>query len=181
VSGSLKGRPEPPRGFLRQVDSFGRAAFPVAATAVLLVLAAAPVGVPGLVPAVALPCVFFWAVFRPAALPPPAVFGLGLLQDLLSFAPIGSGVLALLITFGFATRWRRFLARQSFLLVWLAFCGFAGAVGALGWGLQTLLGWRVPPIMPGLAEMGLTAGLYPIIAYLLTKVHEGTRRAEEAA
>ncbi|MDB5371564.1 MAG: rod shape-determining protein MreD, partial [Belnapia sp.] len=109
-----KGRPAPAMGALRQVDALARGAFPTASIALLLVLAAVPVGLPGLIPAVALPCVFFWSVFRPAALPPPAVFGLGLLQDLLTGAPVGAGVLTLLVVGGLATRWRPFLALYSF-------------------------------------------------------------------
>ena len=126
-----------------------RAAFPAASTALLLVLAAVPVGLPGLVPAAALPCIFFWSVFRPAALPPPAVFGLGLLQDLLTAAPIGAGVLTLLVVGGLATRWRPFLVRQSFLAVWLVYCGVAIGAAALGWLLQVMLGWRVVADRPG--------------------------------
>src|SRR4051794_24407513 len=103
----MKGRPAPAMGLLRQIDALGRGAFPAASTALLLMLAAVPVGLPGLVPAACLPCIFFWSVFRPAALPPLAVFGLGLLQDLLTSAPVGSGVLTLLVVWSLAICWRR--------------------------------------------------------------------------
>ena len=176
----MKGRPAASHGLLRQVDALARAALPMAAAAVLLVLAAVPVGLPGAVPAVALPCVFFWSVFRPAALPPPAVFGLGLLQDLLTAAPIGSGVLLLLLAHGLATRWRRFLARQSFLAIWLAFCGFAVGAASLGWAMQALLGWALPPAAPGMVQVAMTAGLYPGLAFVFTRAHEAMRRAESA-
>ncbi len=176
----MRGRPEPPPGLLRRVDAIARGAFPTASTALLLILAAAPTMVPAAVPAVALPCVFFWSVFRPAALPPPAVFGLGLLQDLLTMAPVGAGVFVLLVAHGLAARWRPFLARRSFLAVWLVYCGFAIGAAGLGWVLQALLGWRLPPLPPGLAQVGLTAGLYPCLAYLLTRAHEAMRRAESA-
>lgn len=175
------GRPEPPPGIWRQLDDIGRAAFPAASTAILMILAAAPLGVPGVVAAVALPCVFFWSVFRPAAMPPPAAFGLGLLMDLLAVGPLGIGILILLVTHGLALRWRGFLVRQSFLLVWLVFCTLAAGVGVLGFVLYALLTWRMPPLVPGLHQFVLTAGLYPTLAFLLTRVHEALRRAEEAA
>ena len=47
---------------------------------------AAPFGVPGqaeLQASVALACVFFWSLFRPASMPPPWCSLLGLLADLL--------------------------------------------------------------------------------------------------
>jgi rod shape-determining protein MreD len=176
----MKGRPAPASGLLRQIDALARAALPCALTAILLVLAAVPVGSFGLVAAVALPCVFFWSVFRPAALPPPAVFGLGLLQDLLTAAPLGTGILVLLVVHGLAARWRRLLVRQSFLAVWLAFCGFTVGAAALGGALQALLTWRFLPVPPGLWQALLTAGLYPLLAWPLTRVHEAMMRAEAA-
>ena len=41
-----------------------------------MILSLAPFGVPGqaaLLPAVALTCVWFWSLYRPAAMPPPMV------------------------------------------------------------------------------------------------------------
>ncbi len=176
----MKGRPAPAMGLLRQIDAMARAAFPTGLTALLMVLAAVPVGLPGLVPAAALPCIVFWSVFRPAALPPLAVFGLGLLGDLLSFAPVGSGVLTLLVVAGLVTRWRRFLARQSFLAVWLAYCGVALGAAALEWLLQVVLGWRLVPLAPGLCQAAMSAGLYPGLAWVMSRLHEGMSRAEAA-
>ncbi len=174
----MKGRPAPASGLLRQIDALARAVLPSGLTALLMILAAVPVGVPGLVPAVALPCVFFWSVFRPATLPPPAVFGLGLLQDLLTAAPLGAGVLVLLVVHGLAARWRRLLVKQSFLVVWLAFCGFTAGAAALGGALNAVLGWHALPLAPGLWQASMTAGLYPALAWLLTRVHESMLQAE---
>jgi len=177
----MKGRQEPAPGLLRRLDSFARNALPTMLAVVLMVLAAAPVGPPGVVAAVALPCVFFWSVFRPATMPPPVVFALGLLQDLLTLAPLGSGILTLLVTYGLATRWRRLLARQGFLVVWLFYIAFALGVAALGLLLQAVLGWRLPPLAPGLHQAGLSVGLYPLLAYGLTRAHLAISRAEDAA
>jgi rod shape-determining protein MreD len=176
----MKGRPAPATGLLRQVDAMARGTFPTASTALLIILAAVPVGLPGLIPAVALPCVFFWSVFRPAALPPPAVFALGLFEDLLTAAPVGAGVMILLVVGGLATRWRPFLARQSFLAVWLVYCGVAAGGAGLGWLFQVVLGWRLVPTAPALYQVMLSAGLYPSIAGLLTWAHEAMTRAETA-
>jgi len=165
-------------GWAGQFDAALRAAFPAASAAVLVALAAVPVGIPGLIAAAALPPVFFWSVFRPAALPPAAVFALGLLADLLAFSAFGVGALTLLLVHGLAARWRGWIARRSFLLVWLVFCGFAAGAGALGWGLSALLGWRALPAVPGLLQVGLAAGAYPALAWVLSRAHRSMRRAE---
>lgn len=177
----MKGRPQPATGLLRRLDAWGRAVLPGAATASLMVLAAAPPGLPSAMPAVALGCVFFWSVFRPATMPPPLCFCLGLLQDLLGFAPPGIGILTLLVAHGTALRLRRFLARQPFPLVWLIFAGFAAGAAGGGYLLQAALGWRLPPLAPGLVQWGLAVGLYPALAALLTRLHKAMRRGEDLA
>jgi rod shape-determining protein MreD len=174
------GHPEPPPGLVRRLDAALRAALPTIGTAGLMVLAAGPTGVPAMVPAVTLPPVFFWSVFRPAAMPPPAVFLLGLLLDLLTLAPLGSGVVTLLVAHGLAVGWRRFLARQGALFVWLAFCGFAAGAAALGYLLTAILAFALPPVAPAVHQAALTAGLYPAFAFLLGRLHQLMRRAEEA-
>ncbi|WP_424811774.1 rod shape-determining protein MreD [Roseococcus sp. YIM B11640] len=175
-----KGRRAPPMGLLRRLDAGARAAFPAFFTGFLIILAAVPVGAPGLIQAVALPGIFFWTIFRPAAMPAPVVFLLGLLEDLLSFAPLGSGVLTLLIVHGIALRGRDIMVRQSFLSMWLIFCAMAAGAAALGWALEAVLGWHIPPTAPGLLEFGIAVGLYPAIAWVLTRLHTAMRRAEAA-
>jgi rod shape-determining protein MreD len=175
-----QGRPAPAPGLLRRIDSFARLAFPGFSTGFLMVLATAPVSLPSPVFACVLPCVFFWSVFRPAAMSPPVIFALGLLLDLLTLAPLGAGVLVLLAVHGVTLRVRRFLARQSFLAVWLAFCGVALGAAAVFWGLQSLLALRLPPFAPALHAALLSAGLYPAIALVLARVHEAMRQAETA-
>jgi rod shape-determining protein MreD len=176
----MVGRKEPSPGLLRQLDDLARAAFPFVSTALLMVLAAGPTGVPAMVPAATLPCIVFWSVFRPGAMPPPAVFVLGLLQDLLTMSPLGIGVVTLLVAHALAVAWRRFLVRQSFLAVWVAFCILAAGSAALCWLLTALLAWSLPAFAPALHQAALTAGLYPAFAFVLSRIHGVMRRAEEA-
>lgn len=167
----------------RQLDAASRQAFPAACTALLLLLLAAPLGLPGqaqLMPAAALACVFFWSVFRPGSMPPPVVFLLGLLADLLGLTPPGVSVLILLVTHGIAVRWRRALAGQGFLVVWLAFVAVAAGAAAVGWAMTSLLLFRVLPGNAALFQFALTAGLYPALATLFTRAHRGLANPDRA-
>ena len=167
----------------RQLDAASRQAFPAACTALLLLLAAAPLGLPGqaqLQPAAALACVFFWSVFRPGSMPPPVVFLLGLFCDLLSLAPPGVAVLFLLVTHGLAVKWRRVLAGQAFLLVWLAFIVVAAGAAFLEWLAMSLLSFQVLPGDAALFQFALTAGLYPMLAALFTQAHRGLANPDQA-
>jgi rod shape-determining protein MreD len=174
-------RPRPT--LLRRLDAASRAAVPAAGTALLLLLGSAPLGLPGqpeLQPALALGCVFFWSLFRPASMPPPVVFLLGCLSDLLGLGPVGIGPLLLLVVHGLAFRWRHGLSRQGFALVWLAFVSIAAGAAALGWALTCLLRLRLLPALPGVFEFALAAGFYPALAVTLTWAHRSIAAPEQA-
>jgi rod shape-determining protein MreD len=171
--GRLPGiRPRPTLG--RRLDAMSRAAFPFSCTVLLMLLAMAPFGFAGqamLLPAITLPCVFFWSLFRPAAMPPPAVFLIGLFLDLLGYLPVGAGVLTLLVLHGFTVRWRRVLARQGFLVVWIGFAVMAAGAAALLWALASVLAFRLLPPGPAVFLFVLTVALYPTVAILFTAAH----------
>jgi rod shape-determining protein MreD len=175
----MVGVPEPSPSLIRRIEALARAILPPFAAALTMIAAAGPTGMPALVPAVVLPQVFFWSVFRPGAMSPPAVFVVGLLLDLLTLAPLGTGVLTLLVVHGLAVSWRRFLARQTFLVAWVAYCGFAAGAAALGYLLTALMSLSLPPVAPMLREAALTAALYPFFAFLLGRLHQLMLRAEE--
>jgi rod shape-determining protein MreD len=165
-------RPRPTVG--RLLDMAARRGFPGSTTALMLLVTAAPLGIPGqaeLQASIALASVFFWSLFRPASMPPPVVFVIGLLLDLLGYLPLGVGVLGLLITHGLALRWRRVLTRQGFLLVWLAFVGIAAGAAALTWGMACLLFFRLLAPGPAMFQCVLTVAIYPAVAVLFVRAH----------
>ena len=164
-----------PRATLgRRLDTAARHAFPASCTIMLMLLTEVPFGIPDqatLLPAVTLACVYFWSLFRPAAIPPPVVFLIGLLFDLLGYLPLGAGPLMLLVVHGMALRWRRVLARQGFLSVWLAFAGFAAGATVFEWTLVAVLSFHLLPLGPALFQATLTTALYPALAILFVRAH----------
>ena len=139
------GRPEPPQDLARRLEALLRLAFPLVSTALVLILAATPTGLPALAFALAMPAIGFWTVFRPAGMAPPMVFLLGLLLDLLTMAPLGVHIIALLALHGAGMRLRFWLARQGFVTVWLCFCLGALVATRLAWGFTALLLLALPP------------------------------------
>lgn len=174
-------QPRPSLG--RRLDVTARRAFPAITTFLLLLLATAPLNLPGqaqLQPAVLICAVFFWSLFRPASLPPPLVFVLGLLADLIGLMPPGVMIFTLLAVQAVVLRGRRVLARQGFLLVWAALIVLAGAVALIGWGLASVLLWQVLPTGPALFQWALTVALYPLLAALFTRAHRTLAAPERA-
>src|SRR4051812_30049194 len=167
----------------RRLDAMARAAFPTACTLLLMLLTATPFGLAeqaALLPAIALSCVWFWSLFRPASMPPPAVFLIGLFFDLLGYLPLGVGVLTLLIVHGLATRFAPALMRRGFVAVWLVFCAVSAGASALGWGLVSLLLFRVMPAGAPTFQCALAIALYPALATLFTRAHRTFADPERA-
>ncbi|MEA2775668.1 MAG: rod shape-determining protein MreD, partial [Acetobacteraceae bacterium] len=72
----------------RRLDIAARMSFPAGITVLLMLLTRVPLNISGqaaLLPAVALCCVWFWSLFRPGDMPPPVVFIIGLILDLLGY------------------------------------------------------------------------------------------------
>ena len=173
-----------PRATLgRRLDIAARCAFPTSCTLLLMLLTVTPVGIAdqaALLPAVALACVYFWSLFRPASMPPPAVFVLGLTLDLLGYLPLGVGALTLLAVHGVALRLRQILTRQGFLAVWLVFAGFAVGATALSWVLTMVLTFRLLPAGDAMFQAVLAAALYPALAALFVLAHRTIADPERA-
>ncbi len=174
-------RPRP--SFGRKLDIAARQSFPTVVTSLLLMIAAAPLGLAAQAQiqlAVALVSVFFWTLVRPGSMPPPAVFLLGLLVDLLSYAPLGVGVVILLVLHGLTLAGRRVLGRAGFLLAWLAFAILAVGAVALQWALTALLTLQILPVSPAVLAAILAIGVYPLLAVPLGRAHRTLAEPDRA-
>ncbi len=151
----------------RRLDIAARLSFPACATILLMLLMEAPLGIPGqpaMLPAVAVVCVWFWSLVQPACLPPPVVFGIGLIMDMLGYLPLGVGVLTLLCCHGVAVALRRQLAQRGFALIWLAFVPIAAGAAFMIWLLVMLLTFTLLSPAPALFQAALTIAMYPALA-----------------
>lgn len=167
----------------RQLDAASRHAFPAGFLIFGLFVAGMPFGLPGqaeLRPVYALACVFFWSLYRPAALPAPVVAATGILLDLLGLSPLGIWAVLLLLLQGATLAARRRLAPQGFFITWLVFVAFAAALCSLGWAAQALLTLTFLPVRPLLAELLIAAGCYPAFAAFFIRAHRGPAAVELA-
>jgi rod shape-determining protein MreD len=158
----------------RRLDLAARAGFPACITVLLMLLTQAPFGAPqqaALLPAITLGCVWFWSIFRPGALPPPVVFLIGLLLDLLGYLPLGVGVFTLLAVHGVASLMRGGLSRWGFGWVWLVLSGVAMGGSLLIWLAVMLLTFRSLSPGPAIFTAILTIAIFPLLAVPFTAAH----------
>lgn len=158
----------------RRLDIAARWGFPGGLTLGLMLLTQVPLRIlhqAVLLPAVAVICVWFWSVHRPAAVPPPLVFLFGLLLDLIGYLPLGVGVLTLLITHGVAYSIGEALTRQRFAVAWTVFAVVAAGGAALIWLLTALLTVRLLSPIPALFQAVVSVALYPVLSISLARAH----------
>lgn len=156
--------------FWQRLDHWARRIVPAGFSLAFVLIAVLPVPVPGyssIVPMLALASVFFWAVHHPRLLPPVVVFAVGLAQDTLSGAPMGSGAVVLLAVYWVTISQRRFFHNRPFIQVWVGFMVVAFAAAALGWLLTVITVGAFAPSRAAVFQYLLTIAVYPLVTWLL--------------
>jgi rod shape-determining protein MreD len=167
----------------RQLDIAARVSFPACITILLMLLTQAPFGLPeqaASLPAVALGCVWFWSLFRPDALPPPVVFLIGLLLDLLGCLPLGVGVFTLLAVHGVALTLRRSLSRRGGAWIWIVFACVASGASLSIWLLVMLLTFQLLSPYPAIFIAVLAIAFFPLLAVPFASAHRSIANPERA-
>jgi rod shape-determining protein MreD len=165
-----------------QVEGLARRLTPGVLTLLLLILGSVPLQIPYLAPigpSFLLISAYYWAVHRPELLPAPAVFGFGVVSDLLGGAPLGSGTLVLLLAYAAARAYRRPLLGASFPIVWLGFAVIAAGANLALWIVATVLAGAVPDPRPALFAGLLEIALYPVIAALFMQAERLVEEDDE--
>jgi rod shape-determining protein MreD len=156
--------------FWQRIDLAARNVTPFAISVVLVLLSVLPIPAPGLntiTPAFAIMSLYHWAIYRPNLMPFSAVFAIGLLQDLLTGAPVGLFTLVFLTTYGVAVTQRRFIAGKSFLIYWLGFVMLALAAAFESWVLASIWYFTVLDPRPVLFQLLVSVGIFPLLAWML--------------
>jgi rod shape-determining protein MreD len=127
----------------------------------------------GLVPAplLGLVPIYFWCLVRPDLMTPAAVFGIGILQDVMAGGPPGIWTLSFVITYAVIDRQRD------------VFAGLPGLGAVLGFGIAALIAcacayfivafyyFHMPLVSPIVAELAMTVLFYIPGAYLAGIIH----------
>ncbi|MFM2045402.1 MAG: putative rod shape-determining protein MreD [Pseudomonadota bacterium] len=161
-------------GIWHRLDQTGRNILPVALTVVMMLVAMVPVPLPGysvVAPPLALMAVFYWTIHRPDLLRPLAAFLIGLLQDLLSGAPLGMTPLIYTLVYWLLINNRRFFLGSGFAMLWWGFALVAAGASVVQWAAYSLIQATVLD-MTVLAFQTLVAiAIFPLPAWALMRAH----------
>src|SRR5205823_3551423 len=117
---------------LQRMDALARKVVPFGLTFALMLFALTPTQVPGfshLTPMYSLAAIYFWSIYRPDLIGYGTAFGVGLMEDLLTGAPLGSSALVLLLCQYLVFRQPKFFNAKPFGIFWAAFAVVALAAG----------------------------------------------------
>jgi rod shape-determining protein MreD len=161
-------------GVWQKLDQAGRNVAPFAVTMLLLLIGAVPLQLPGygtVAPALGLMAVYYWAIHRPDLLRPGFAFALGVLQDLLSGAPLGMTALIYVLVYWVVLTRRRVFLATTFPMLWLGFALVALAAAAVRWAGHSLLDMALIPPGQAFVQALLTVALFPVFGWLFIRVH----------
>jgi rod shape-determining protein MreD len=167
----------------RRLDIVARVSFPACITVLLMLLSQVPLQITGqaaLLPAVTLCCVWFWSLFRPDNMPPPVVFLIGLMMDLLGYLPLGVGVFTLLAVQSVALALRRSLSQRGFIWIWVVFGAVAAAASLVIWLLVMLLIFQLLSPYPAMFMAVLSIALFPVVAIPFSAAHRSVADPDQA-
>ncbi len=159
-------------GLWHRMDVLARQLTPSVFTLALVILNVVPLHIPGfsnVAPLLPLMAVYHWAVFRPRLLPAYAVFMIGLLQDILTGAPIGVNALVFLVVYGAVLSQKRFFIGKSFFILWLGFSLIAAVAATINWLAVSILSATLVEPQTVFFQYLMTLGFFPAIAWIFLR------------
>ncbi len=123
------------------------------------------------VPALTLMAAYYWTLYRPDLLPPAAIFGIGIVQDLVGGGLVGVTALTLLITYGALLGQRKLFLGKPFWLAWAGFAVVAVAAAGLQYALVALLYWRLPAADQAIMQAATSILAFPLLAWFFIRTH----------
>jgi rod shape-determining protein MreD len=155
---------------LPRVNNGAGRLLPVATTLLAAVISVLPVQIPGyaaLTPVFTLMAAYHWTIYRPDLLPPAALFGIGLAEDLLAGSPVGVNALLLLLTRIAVLGYRRYFVNRNFPFVWTGFT-LLTVLALFGlWALHCILDFSLLDFRNAIIRAALTIAIFPLASFML--------------
>ena len=161
----------------QKFEARARNILPFGLTVVVMLFGLTPTYVPGLsqiTPLYTLVAIYFWAIYRPDLLGYGLAFAIGILEDLLTGAPLGVGALTLLLTQWVVFNQQKFFHAKTFAITWFAFVLVAFGAVLLKWFfIGVVADGGFTPFGDLFAAYLITLAIYPLIAWLFSKAQTG--------
>ena len=155
---------------LPRVNNGAARLLPAVTTLLAAVISVLPLQIPGyaaLTPVFTLMAAYHWTIYRPDLLPPVALFGIGLTEDLLAGSPIGVNALLLLLTRVAVLSYRRYFVNRNFPFVWTGFTLLTAAAMFGLWVLHCIFDLTLLDFRNAVIRAALTMAMFPLASFVL--------------
>lgn len=115
-------------------------------------------------PAVGMVCVYYWIIHRPDVFNLFSVYVLGLVEDIISSAPFGSNIFALLVLYLLVSNLARFLNGKPFVINWYGFALLSLVTFFSRWLLVSVYYSQFLPLPGLLFSFLFTFAAYPVLS-----------------
>lgn len=130
-------------------------------------------------PAVGMICTYFWLLHRPDVFNLLSVYLLGLTEDVISSAPFGSNIFALLVLYVLVTNLSRFFNAKPFVIIWYGFALLSLVTFLSRWLLVSVYYSHFLPLATVMFSYLVTAAAYPILSLINVFVQNRLMTDEE--
>ncbi|MCP5364204.1 MAG: rod shape-determining protein MreD [Hyphomicrobiales bacterium] len=157
-----------------KLDTLGRQLMPAVVTFSFLILSAVPLRLPPLdmaMPSLALIAIYFWTLYRPELMPAIVAFAFGLIEDIVTGAPLGVGAMVYVTVHAMVNSQRAFFAGKPFAVIWLGFALTIALAFTLGWLLVCLFYVSFVHGAGILLQGLITVSCLPFLWWVLARFH----------
>lgn len=130
-------------------------------------------------PVVGMICTYFWLLHRPDVFNLLSVYLLGLTEDVISSAPFGSNIFALLVLYVLVTNLSRFFNAKPFVIIWYGFALLSLVTFLSRWLLVSVYYSHFLPLATVMFSYLVTAAAYPILSLINVFVQNRLMTDEE--
>lgn len=117
-------------------------------------------------PAVGMICVYFWVLHRPDIFNLFSVYVLGLVEDIISSAPFGSNIFALLVLYVLVTNLSKYFNAKPFTVIWYGFVLLSLITFLSRWLVVSIYYADFLPLSIVMFSFLVTAASYPVLSLI---------------
>ncbi len=155
------------------ITSFFQRPLPFVSSVILLFFSYVPLDLAylnNIRPAVGMICVYYWLLHRPDLFNLWSVYFLGLIDDIVSAAPFGSNIFALLLLYVLVMNTSRFFNAKPFVVTWYGFALLTLLAQLSRWLIVSIYYSQFLPLAMVFFSTLVTIAAYPLISLLLAYV-----------
>lgn len=165
-----------------EINSLFQRRLPLLSSIFLVLLSYLPLNflfIDSIHPAIGVICGYFWLIHRPDLFNLWSICCLGLIDDVISAAPMGSSMFAMLVLYVLTNVASKFLTAKPFVVLWYGFVVLCLGTMLLRWLIVSVYYSQFLPLGMLFFSYLITVFCYPLVSLLLAFVQNALMRDDE--